>query len=144
MRKVIFDENTFGITQRSLKMLRDTLSGSIDQHITVVKVPTNDLCCGYMILNRDTQIATFTGDGFRLDRGGEGGAGYISAEALLKMYGLRTIQWEPINFDEIYQGNTESVRQKLLKLAQELAETLFPEDFIKPSETRPEYIRDRM
>ena len=144
VRKIIFDESTFGITQRSLKMLRDTLSRGIDQHIAVFECPTNDLCCGYLILNRDTQTATFTGDGFRLDRGGEGGAGYISAEALLGMYGLKALYWKPINIDEIYQGDTESVRQKLLKLAQELAETFYPEDFTRSSEKKPEYIRGRI
>jgi len=54
IRDVIFDENSFGITQRSLKILRDTLAQRVDRHIAVVEVPTNDLCCQFLILDRDT------------------------------------------------------------------------------------------
>jgi len=141
IRQVIFDENSFGITQRSLKILRDTLARSIDQHIAVFEVPTNDLCCGYLILNRDTGTATFTGDGFRIDGGGEGAAGYRSACALLAMYHLWVLPLEPINIEEIYQGKTESVRQKLLSLAWRVAQNLDKKRFIKPSDYEPYYIR---
>jgi len=37
---VYFDEESFGVTQRSLKVLRDALARSIDHQIAVVEVPT--------------------------------------------------------------------------------------------------------
>lgn len=86
-----FDENTFGITQRSLKVLRDTLIEKVKSRIAVVEIPTNDLCCGYLILDKNHNEAVYTGDGFRMDRCGEGGAGYRSAEALFGLLGIRPL-----------------------------------------------------
>jgi hypothetical protein len=141
IRRVVFEERAFGITQRSLQMLRDTLARSIDQHVAVFEVSTNDLCCGYLILNRDTGTVTFTGDGFRTDGGGEGGAGYRSAHALLDLFGIRAFPIGPVDTEEIYQGHTEPVRRKLLALAQELAGTLQQQDFVMIAEHGPGYVR---
>ena len=142
---VYFDEESFGITQRSLKVLRDALARSIDHQIAVVEVPTNDLCSGFLILNKSTGIATFTGDGFRMDGGGEGGAGRKSAMALLTIYGIIPILWEPescqISIDEIYQGEKEKVKRKILNLAKDISKTLTKRDYIKVSKKRPYYVR---
>lgn len=141
IRQVVFEEDAFGITQRSLQMLRDTLARSIDQHIAVFEVSTNDLCCGYLILNRDTGTATFTGDGFRTDGGGEGGAGYRSARALLDLFKIRGFPIGPVDTEEIYHGHTESVRKKLMALAQDLALTLHQQDYVMISDNKPGYVR---
>ena len=141
IRDVIFDENSFGITQRSLKILRDSLAQRMNHHIAVVEVPTNDLCCGFLILDRDLNEAIFTGDGFRTDGGGEGGAGYRSAEALFSLFRIKIIPWETVNIEQIYQGDTESVRKKLLNLAEEIARTLVEKDYRKPLNMKPYYVR---
>jgi len=99
---IVYDPNTFGITQKSLKMLRDALAEKIKNRIIVVEVPTSDLCCGYFIFDWEWQNATWTGDGFRQDRRGEGGAGYRSAEVLLRLFGIWPVSWEEVNFDEIW------------------------------------------
>ena len=141
IRQVVFEENAFGITQGSLQMLRDTLARSIDQHIAVFEVYTNDLCCGYLVLNRDTGAATFTGDGFRTDGGGEGGAGYRSAHALMDLFRIRPFPIGPVDIEEIYHGHTESVSNKLLALAQDLARSLHHQDFVTISNNKPGYVR---
>lgn len=138
---ITFDEQSFGITQRSLKVLRDTLSRSIDHHIAVFEIPTNDLCCGYLILNRDTSTATFTGDGFRTDGGGEGGAGYRSAQAIISLFGLKVFPGDPVDLSEIYIGGRESVRRKLFKVARELQGLIGDQEFIRPSDKMPQYVR---
>ena len=138
---VYFDEESFGITQRSLKVLRDALARSIDHQIAVVEVPTNDLCSGFLILNKSTGIATFTDDGFRMDGGGEGGAGRKSAMALLTIYGINPILWEPVNIDEVYQGEKEKVKRKILNLAKDISKALTQRDYIKVSKKRPYYVR---
>lgn len=141
IRKVNFDENSFGITQRSLKILRDTLARKVDHEILVVEVPTNALCCGYFIFDAVTNDATFTGDGFRLDRGGEGGAGYGSAEALLQIYGIHVYQWVTIDFDNIYGFAGEHMKERMLKLAQEIATGFTASEYRRPSENPGYYAR---
>ena len=141
MRMITIDIETFGITQRSLKMLRDTITKAASQHIAVFEIPTNDLCCSFLILNRDTQRATFTGDGFRMDGGGEGGAGYRSAQALLDMFGIRVFRWETINIEEIYQGKVTQAEAMLLAMAREIDKSLDERDYVVPLKTTPGYIR---
>lgn len=140
---VVFDPNTFGITQRSLKLLRDSLAEKINHRIVVVEVPTNDLCCGYLIFDRELQNATWTGDGFRTDGGGEGGAGYKSARTLFRFFGIWPISWEEVSIDEIYGQSLEEdqIGQQLKLLAREIADALGDESFFKPSERNPEYVR---
>ena len=145
IKNIVLDENSLGVTQRSLKVLRDTLSRCIDQHIALVEVPTNDLCCGYLILNRDTGVATFTGDGFRTDGGGEGGAGYRSAQALIRLFGLRPyLNWydEPVDLSGAYSTGIEIAKKRLLKVAQELEEVLEAgRRFVRPLDKMPDYLR---
>lgn len=140
--RMLFDENSFGITQRSLKILRDTLARKIDHLIIVVEVPTNALCCGYFIIDQKGE-ATWTGDGFRLDRGGEGGAGYKSAEALLSIYGISVFPWEIVNFDDnIYSmGDNNAIERKLQALAQVIVNEFEPGLFRKPSDAPGYYVR---
>jgi hypothetical protein len=138
---IVYDHNTFGITQRSLKMLRDTLAEKIHNRIVVVEVPTNDICCGYFIFDWEWQNATWTGDGFRTDKGGEGGAGYCSAEILLKIFGIWPIQWEMMDLDKICALSGQHVENELKKIAQKIAESIDNEDFKLSYERQPEYIK---
>jgi len=92
------DENSFGITQRSLKILRDELAHRIEHKVEVYEIPTSELCCGFLIVDFIVNEAVWTGDGFRTDRKGEGGAGYKTAEALFMIYGIETI---PVGEEEV-------------------------------------------
>jgi len=145
VRGIVFDPNSFGITEKSLRMLRNTLAEKINREIYVVEVPTNDLCCGYFIFDLITGSATFTGDGFRTDGGGEGGAGYKSAKALLNLYGIYPVVAEGVNFDAFYVRHI--VENELGNRLKEVAEEIIvscrirDEDFRKPANNRPEYIR---
>lgn len=76
-------------TQRSLQTLRNALAGSINNQIRLLEVQTNDHLTSYLILDLTQDTATWTGDGFRLDLGGEGGAGYNTARILLRIFGCR-------------------------------------------------------
>lgn len=85
--QVSYTADSFGITRTSLRNLRDWIADHRDQEIAVVQVHTEDFCCGFVCILKDGS-AFFTGDGFRTDRGGEGGAGYRSALALLQLFGI--------------------------------------------------------
>jgi len=141
IKKVVFDENTFGITRTSLKMLRDTLARAIENHIAIFEIPTSDLCCGFLILDREREEAIFTGDGFRTDRGGEGGAGYKSAEVLFNLYGIRQFYWDDILdiLNGSYQRN--DIKKRLIVLAQEIANEFSDSAFVRPMDNNPQYIR---
>ena len=140
--RITFNPNTFGITQKSLKMLRNTLAEKIGHRIAVVEVPTNDICCGYFIFDWNLQNATWTGDGFRLDGGGEGGAGYRSAKILFGFFGAWPIHHsEQVNFDEIYSLQERETERQLKALAEKIAGELNFEEFFRPSERMPEYVR---
>lgn len=139
---IVFDVNSFGITQRSLKMLRNVLAEKINHRIIVVKVPTNDICCGYFIFDREWQNATWTGDGFRTDERGEGGAGYKSAKVLFNLFGVGEVScWKQVDFDEIYHFPEDVVEHQLKVLARKISESLSDEEFFRPSERIPEYVR---
>jgi len=138
MYELIYDENTFGITERSLKMLRNTLAKRINHRIAVVEVPTDEICCGFLILDKDAQEAVFTGDGFRTDNGGEGGAGYKSAKALLNVLGIRPIHWvNVVHTDVIYQKPYGA----LLLLVDEVQKILKARYYVKPADKALSYLR---
>lgn len=139
---VIYDPNTFGITQKSLKMLRNALAEKVNHRIVVVEVPTNDVCCGYFILDWELQNATWTGDGFRTDAGGEGGAGYRSAKVLFSLFGISLIHHsEQINCNEVYSLQKGQTQRQLKALAAKIAGDIIEEEFFKPRERQPGYVR---
>ena len=139
--RVIFDVNSFGITQRSLKILRDALIENVNHKIAVVEVPTNDLCCGFFIFDWEWKWATWTGDGFRLDRCGEGGAGYRSAEALFNLLGIIPIVWDETKMDEFSMLPEEEIEIKLLEIARKIAKELQDNEFQIPIKKKPNYVR---
>lgn len=138
---IVFNVDSFGITQKSLRMLRDALAEKVNHRIAVVEVATNDICCGYFIFDWELQNATWTGDGFRFDGGGEGGAGYKSAKVLFQFFGVGTNLWEQVNFDEIYSLDDGETQRQLKALAQKIAGGISDEEFFRPSERMPEYVR---
>lgn len=79
----IWNEDSWGITQESLKNLRDELCFRIKNKICIIQIETSSYVCGFFIIDKTRKQVVFTGDGFRLDKGGEGGAGYRTAEVLL-------------------------------------------------------------
>ena len=147
---IIFDESTFGITERSLKMLRDTLAERIDHRLAVIEVPTDQICCGFLILDKDAQEAIFTGDGFRTDNGGEGGAGYKSAKALLDVFGMPAIYWpgsldiwDAVASEDIPQemGIVRPFTKALALLVDEVQGSVKAEYYVKPGDRTPAYLR---
>lgn len=137
---ITYDESTFGITERSLKLLRNTLAKRIDHWIAVVEVPTDQICCGFLILDKDAEEAVFSGDGFRTDNGGEGGAGYKSAKALLQVFGIAPIHWPAVL--NIWDGTSGPLMRKALRgFVDEVQRELKAEYYIKPADRTPSYLR---
>ncbi len=137
--QVIFDQRTFGITQASLKILRDAIAERISSEIAVVEIAMNELCCGYLVIDKTSNIAVYTGDGFRTDFGGEGGAGYASANALFDLFGIRPIPWE----EEIipFGATDDLVGRRLRDIAEKIIESLEPGEYQTPRDREPSYIR---
>ena len=48
--RIHFSVDTLGTTQKSLKVLRDTIAERADHRLAVVEVPVNDLRCGFSSL----------------------------------------------------------------------------------------------
>lgn len=144
IERVVFDENSFGNTQRSLKILIDVLVSKFDRAVAVVQVQTTTLCCGFFIFDYEERCAYWTGDGFRTDGGGEGGAGYRSAEAFFSILGLLVYRFrlslgDP--FDGFYIASDWSKNQMVLKIARDVAADLFEFAFSVPRSNSPQYVR---
>jgi len=140
---VSLDEKALGITARSLKVLRDEIARRVDHELIVLEIPTSDITCGYLIVDRSLNEAVFTGDGFRTDGGGEGEAGYRAAQAYLDIFRLKAYFAEPVDMTEAYAGNTKPVIARLSDLAQEALENS-PDRFVAPSNTTPSYLRGHL
>ena len=105
-------EDTFGITQKALKALRDELAARIDHYIEVWEIPSGEYytfkqaqdsqCYGVVIIDQTVEEAVIIGDGFRGDGGGEGGAGHRAARALLSIFGFSMpyVYYELMEFSE--------------------------------------------
>jgi hypothetical protein len=141
---VCFDVNSFGITQRSLKILRDTITKNNERKILVIELPTDNICCGFMIFvqNKDGIEVIWTGDGFRTDGGGEGSAGYNTAETIFYLYRIRPLLWEKWEgYEKLYTASEEVIKQELLQVANSILQTVSEDDFVIPIESKPPYIR---
>lgn len=139
------DEETLGITQRSVDQLRAILCAAHENEITILQVPTDDITCGYLIADHTLKAATFSGDGFRTDGGGEGGAGMKTAQRLLELLGIG--DW---NIETARQLGYESETELLDKLggvleehlkALEYAEAQDASTIFTPSKNKTPYIR---
>ena len=141
--RVRLDQDSLGITERSLKVLRDEIARRVDHDLMVLEIPTSDITCGYLILDRTLNEAVFTGDGFRTDGGGEGEAGYRAAQAYLDIFRLKAYFAEPVDMTEPYAGNTGPLIARLSELAQQALESNF-DRFVAPSNTTPSYMRGHL
>lgn len=146
LRHVHFDKSAMGITQRSLKNLRDELAFRLNHRVVVFEMPTDDECCGFLIFDKESNAVAYTGDGFRLDRAGEGGAGYVTAQWLMRLFGVYPPRAAPV-FDlepamELYrQGKEDEALQSLRVIFEQVTRLAVEEDFKRPRDRRPQYIR---
>ncbi len=96
IRDVKYERDAFGVTQRSLKVLRDGVLANANRPMLVIEVhdPNAELAAFFIVALHDDihdgkpykyAKAVYTGASFRLDFGGEGGKGYNSARLLLKI-----------------------------------------------------------
>lgn len=145
IHKVIYDQATFGITSKSLQMLRNAIVDNLHDEIIVVEVPTNDICCGFVLLNKTTNTATWSGDGFRNDRGGEGGRGYKVALQLMDIFGIQhtgLATEEALNaFNNAFLLYTseENLDKSLLNACNQAAEEFEENEYKCVYETAPRY-----
>ena len=137
---VAFDHNIAGMPRKSLKMLRDTLSNSITQKVAVVEVPTGELHCGFLILDKDSKKATWTGDNFKKAAEVEHESGYKSAEALLLLFGIKPVRWKVVGLDEVNFFPERKAREILIGLVQEVAKEISDSDFYRPIEEEPDFL----
>jgi hypothetical protein len=138
--KVIFDEETFGITVKSLKKLRNELADRIHHKISIQKIQTDNLCCGFLIYDATTEEIIWTGDGFRPDGGGEGGVGYKSACALLQIYGFS--HFNLIGIEVNFESHTrEEVSSKLIECIKENNHLFIIADLSVLDTKKPIYLR---
>jgi len=142
---VIPNIDCMGITRRSLKCLRDAIAEKLTHRIVVVEIPTSDLCCGYLILDWERQSAAYSGDGFRMDKAGEGGAGYKSAEVLFRLFGIQRLSWEVVDLEPfqklVFEEKYTEANQLLMQLFQQIADEIPDSDSKRPIDSKPEYIR---
>ena len=141
--RVSMNQEALGITERSLKVLRDQIARRVDHDLMVLEIPTSDITCGYLIVDRTLNEAVFTGDGFRTDGGGEGGAGYRAAQAYLDIFRLKGYFTEPVDITEAYTGSTGPLIARLSELAQQALESN-SDRFVVPSNTTPSYLRGHL
>lgn len=134
-----FDPGISGNTKKSLKMLRDALSNSMTRRIAVIEVPTGEVTFGYLILDKDSRKATWTGDNFRKESDAESELGYKSAKTLISLFGIKPIHWKTVNMDELYFFPERKAREILLGLIQEIAKEIPDSDFFIPIDRDPEY-----
>lgn len=85
--EIIYNPETAGITGKSLRALRNALCETIYSKSCVVKVQTQGILCGFLVIDKTKGKAYWSGDGFRTDGGGEGGRGYSAAEDLIERFG---------------------------------------------------------
>ena len=148
-----------GIALWSLWRLRDILARWYDSKVVVIAVITGDYTYGYLVIENALGDAFWTGDGFRHDGGGEGGAAAIAARALLAIYGVKELQyWEKVDLcpgNELLRmeegsGIDNSVlkgKAKLKEVFQAVVDEVFNAASIKDSDyellssREPQYIR---
>lgn len=139
------DPETCRITVASLKMLRDAIAHTLYDRIAVLQLDTGDLTCGFLILDRDTGIGVWSGDGFRTDRAGEGGAGYRTAQVIFRLFGIDLIYFDFVDIseyeDKLSTEGDEEAGKFLLETMAKIALDVEDSEFKKPLDSNPEYIR---
>lgn len=80
---------SIGNTQLSLQALRNSLARSIDNPIKVLEISTCDQLTSFLVIDGASNTAVWTGNGFRQDLLGEGGAGLNSAKILFQLFNIK-------------------------------------------------------
>lgn len=145
--KLIYDESTFGVTGKALKMLRNAIVDNLRDEILILEVPTSDILCGFLVLNKTEGSATWSGDGFRTDKGGEGGRGYGAALKMLNSFGINYVdrpRYSEHNEDELHRAisiNTSDAERDraLLNACNNIAKDFEDEEFKCYYEAIPHY-----
>jgi len=138
-----WNEESWGITHKSLLNLRSSILDGWQDEIDIVSVCSDKEreILGYAIINKTRETITYTGDGFRTDFKGEGGAGYKTAHAFLSILGIKRSRLEifPVIEDETYI-ETDIFKQRLQNMLEDNLEDL---SFFIPREIKTvEYLRD--
>jgi hypothetical protein len=134
----------------SLQILRNSLARSIDHSIKVFEVKTCEQLTSFLLIDLSDNTAVWTGDGFRQDLMGEGGAGLNSAKILFLLFNIKVsvifdildlVATERISFDapdEVQNIVLETIlRDFITKNAQDIQNA----DAIQIADQMPEYIR---
>ena len=143
--KLIFDQSTFGITGKSLKMLRNAICDNLRNKMIVAQVPTNDILCGFLVLNQTNGTATWSGDGFRTDRGGEGGRGYAAAIKMMETFCIHPNELYSEETKKAFHGalairtSDAELAKELLAACNKAAEEFDEEDYKSYYEITPWY-----
>lgn len=151
LEKLIHDPETCGITQKSLKMLRDAIADRFRNRIAVLQLDvSNTKTCGFLVLDLDEKwgdgyTAVWSGDGFRTDERGEGGAGYRTAILIFRLFGIDLIYFDFVDLGEyvrlLYEKKVVEAGKFLLETMAKIALDVEDYDFKIPIESKPEYIR---
>lgn len=142
--------DNIGNTQKSLQALRNAIARSIDSQIRVIEVKTCQHLTSFFVIDTVKETVTWTGDGFRLDLGGDGGAGLNSAKILFRLYNIKV----DVLFQELDISSMSNVEITEDPDAQNIALQSLLQDYIMrnwqqievtrltcPAEEIPDYIR---
>lgn len=145
MKTTVFWDS-FGITQRALKRLRDELCRRFEHDIVVFEWSNHNILCGYLIIDDTTKEIIVIGDSFRTDDGGEGGAGRKSAEALFLLMGIRVEHISIPEYEPDFEQDDQN-RDKYRKLVEASVEETIKNEYggmifaAKISDSKPQYVR---
>jgi hypothetical protein len=147
--KLIHDPKTCGETQASLKMLRDAIANRFRNRIAVLQLDTTGLTCGFLVLDLDEKwddggTGVWSGDGFRSDRVGEGGAAYRTAEVIFLLFGIDLIYFDYVDILEytklLFLKKDQEAGKLLLNTMSQIAVDIEDSDFVRPVDLSPAYI----
>lgn len=141
LEKLIHDPEACGKTLVSLKMLRDAIAEGFKHRIAVLQLDSSNLTCGFLVLDLDTNSGVWSGDGFRADRAGEGGAGYRTAEVIFRIFGIDLIYFDFADLGEyvrlLYENQDEEAGKFLLDTMAKIALDVEDSEFEKPVDQNP-------
>lgn len=144
---VDYDPQAVGISQLSLIRLRDVLVEKFNIWTVVVRIPTDEGIYGYLVVSKALRYACWTGDGFRVDKCGEGETAAKTADSLLTIFGIHVLEYhEPVDLSEghklIADGEIHKGRFALRRQFQKVIdEVVVEDDFERSCDHKAGYIR---
>jgi len=104
-----------GNTQLSLQVLRNSLARAIDHSIKVFEIATCDQLTSFLVIDNTTQTAVWTGNGFRQDLMGEGGAGLHSAKILFLLFNIKaSVIFDVLDLSPVQNINHPTETQNII------------------------------